>query len=158
MRFTTPCGWHPRSMPFPDPLHDTFPPATCTRSRFAAITTSICRQVIYIFRQTYDNLAANCPRSRTMSPPFPHGTHTVPTRRLCAYPADRTIFPCRGKATTRVSRPCSWIFTCGEMEIAASPFICRSVTISMPEKLSQRLPVQVDFTMHPAQIMIYYAA
>ena len=69
-------------MPFPDSLHDTFPPTICARSRFAAITTSICRQITYICRHIYIDLAANRPRSRTTSPPFPHGTHTVPARHL----------------------------------------------------------------------------
>ena len=122
------CGRHPRSMPFPDPLHGTLPPDTRARSRFAAITASICRQITSICRQICVDLAANCPRShgasavharrlrcsRTTSPQFTHCTSAVPARRF--------------------RRPCGRIFTCGEMEIATSPFIYRCVTISLPEK------------------------
>lgn len=73
MRSVAPCGRFPRFIPFPNPLRDTFPPATCARSRFAAITTWICRQIDI-------HLPPNPCQFGGELPPFPHGVSAVPAR------------------------------------------------------------------------------
>ena len=107
--------------------------------------------LLHIFAAKLQTFAAISMSFGGKLPPFPHDVSAVPARHprrsrtaSSPYPHDapalipqteQPFLPCRRQATTRVSRPCSRIFTCGEMEIATSPFICRGVTISMPEEL-----------------------
>ena len=113
-------------------------------------TVPICRHYYIDLPPNYRHLPPNLCQFGGKLPPFPHGTHTVPARCLrrtrttsSPYPHDapalipqteQPFLPCRRQATTRVSRPCSRIFTCGEMGIATSHIICRGMTISMPEE------------------------
>ena len=82
--------------------------------RFAAKSHLFAAKYVSIWRQIAPVHTRRLRRSRTTSPQFTHCTSAVPARRF--------------------RRPCGRIFTCGEMEIATSPFIYRCVTISLPEK------------------------
>ena len=114
-------------------------------------TVPICRHYYIDLPPNYRHLPPYLCQFGGKLPPFPHDVSVVPVRHShrvrtasSPYPHDapalipqteQPFLPCRRQATTRVSRPCSRIFTCGEIEIATSPFICRGVTISMPEEL-----------------------
>ena len=114
-------------------------------------TVSICRHYYIVLPPNYRHFPPNPCQFAAQLPPFPHDVSTVPARHprrsrtaSSPYPHDapalipqteQPFLPCRRQAATRVSRPCSRIFTCGEMEIATSHIICRGVTISMPEEL-----------------------
>ena len=60
---------------------------------------------------------------------------------------ERTAFP----TTTGTSpRSCDRIFTCGEAQIATSPFVYRGVGIFMPEKVGNLQPFATTLTLGEA--------
>ena len=67
---------------------------------------------------------------------------------------ERTAFP----TTTGTSpRSCDRIFTCGEAQIATSPFVYRGVGIFMPEKVGNLQAHEVIGKFPPAKVNLTVA-